>query len=88
MNPTPFDRPGTQPSPLFTPGTERAGVSRVVGASASVRDLFIVTARMSDLGLFSPASSYSVHLRAGPRKGTGLRLAIFRYLHKISRFVP
>ena len=72
MNPTPFDRPGTQPSPLFTPGTERAGVSRVGGASASVKDLFIGTAKMSErvfLGLFSPASSCSGHLRAGPRKG-------------------
>ena len=48
MNPTPFDRPGTQPSPLFTPGTERERVSRVVGASASVEELFSkVTARIS-----------------------------------------
>ena len=48
MNPTPFDRPGTQPSPLFTPGTERAVVSRVVGAStASVKVLSRVTASMS-----------------------------------------
>ena len=52
MNPTPFDRPGTQPSPLFTPGTERAGVSRVGGASASVKDLFIGTAKMSERVFF------------------------------------
>ena len=60
------------------------GLAGLLGP-APVWGSFIVTARMSDLGLFSPASSCSDHLRAGPRKGTGLRLAIFRYLHKISR---
>ena len=57
------------------------GLAGLLGP-APVWGSFIVTARMSDLGLFSPASSCSDHLRAGPRKGTGLRLAIFRYWHK------
>ena len=63
------------------------GLAGLLGPAPVLR-IFIVTARISEATfffifvLFWPPGGWP------QERGTGLRLAIFRYLHKIPRFVP
>ena len=57
------------------------GLAGLLGPAPVLR-IFIVTARISESSLVLATWGLA------PGRGTGLRLAIFRYLHKIPRFVP